>query len=168
MKKILIFTFALLQFEYLSSQIIIQNEVISTSGNSFTTASNRVIDFTFGEVFTTTLNGVGVIVFTQGFQQPVRKKFGILDPILVSIDEQMPNGFSVYPNPFREDITLEIPWDSAVRIEIFDNTGRLVFKGQLSEVINTIDLSALAVGNYQLVFQNKEAFLGRISLIKSH
>jgi hypothetical protein len=168
MKKILIFTFVLLQCEYLSSQITIQNEVLSTSGNSYTTASNRVIDFTFGEVFTTTLIGGSVIVFTQGFQQPARKKFGILDPILVSIGEQMPNGFSIYPNPFREDITVEIPWDSAVRIEIFDNTGRLVFKNQLSEVINTIDLSALAAGNYQLAFQNTEVFLGRISLIKSH
>jgi hypothetical protein len=167
MKKILLVTLTLLQLGFLSAQITIQNEVLSSAGNSFATASDRVVDFTLGEVFTTTLASSNLMV-SQGFQQPARKKFGILDPILVSIDEQMPNGFSVYPNPFREDITLEIPWDSAVRIEIFDNTGRLVFKDQLSEVMNTIDLSALAVGDYQLVFQNKEAFLGRISLIKSH
>ena len=151
----------------LSAQLNLQNEVLSTAGNTFISGS-YVVDFTLGEVFTSTLNDGGTFVYTQGFQQPSRKKFGILDPILVSLDEQVEPGFSVFPNPFRKELSIEFPHSGSVFIQIYDNTGRSVYNDQLSDVLNTIDLSILAVGNYQLVLQTNEALLGRISVIKSH
>lgn len=165
------YLFSTLYFLILSgrifSQITIENEVLSTGGHTFNTGS-YVVDFTLGEVFTSTLNNGGTFVYTQGFQQPVRKKIGILDPILVSLDEQVEPGFSVFPNPFRNELSIEFPHSGSVFIQIYDNTGRSVFSDQLSDILNTIDLSILAVGNYQLVLQTNEALLGRISVIKSH
>jgi hypothetical protein len=166
MKKILL-TATLLQLGYISAQITIQNEVISSAGKSFTTASDRVVDFTLGEVFTATLTSNNLMV-SQGFHQPNRRKFGILNPVLVSLDEEVSENFNVYPNPFRGELTIEIPTTELVYIQLYDNTGRLVLNHQLSQVINTIDLSVLSVGNYQLVLRTSEAFLGRLSLIKSH
>jgi hypothetical protein len=165
--KSLLFTIILLVVSSaLNAQLSIQNEVLSTSGNTFTTASNQ-IDFTFGEVFTATLDPGTGTVFTLGFQQPQRRKITILEPVS-SVDEASMNGFNVYPNPFRGDLTIEIPENSVVSIELYDNTGRMILNDQLSQLLNTVDLSMLAVGNYQLVLQTEDAFLGRISLIKSH
>lgn len=166
-KYLLSALFCLILSGKLFSQITIQNEVLSTAGNTFISGS-YVVDFTLGEVFTSTLNDGGTFVYTQGFQQPSRKKFGILDPILVSLDEQVEPGFSVFPNPFRKELSIEFPHSGSVFIQIYDNTGRSVYNDQLSDVLNTIDLSILAVGNYQLVLQTNEALLGRISVIKSH
>jgi hypothetical protein len=167
MKKILLVTLTLLQLGFLSAQITIQNEVLSSAGNSFATASDRVVDFTLGEVFTATLTSNNLMV-SQGFQQPNRRKFGILNPVLVSLDEEVSENFNVYPNPFRGELTIEIPTTELVYIQLYDNTGRLVLNHLLSQVTNTIDLSVLSVGNYQLVLRTSQAFLGRLSLIKSH
>jgi hypothetical protein len=167
MKKILLLTVTLLQLEYLSAQITIQNEVLSSAGTTFSNSIYQV-DFTFGEVFTSTLTSSTGTLYTQGFQQPNRRKFGILNPVLVSLDEEVSENFNVYPNPFRGELTIEIPTTELVYIQLYDNTGRLVLNHLLSQVTNTIDLSVLSVGNYQLVLQTNEAFLGRLSLIKSH
>ena len=168
MKKNLLYTACtVLLSGTLLAQLSIQNQVLSTAGNTFTTASYE-IDFTLGEVFTNTLvSGTGT-VYTQGFQQPQRRKIGVLEPVLVSVNENGMNGFNVYPNPFRGELTIEISENSSVNIQLYDNSGRLILNDQLSQLLNTIDLSILAVGNYQLVLQAEEDFLGRISLIKSH
>jgi hypothetical protein len=149
-----------------SAQLNFQNDVLSTTGNSFSTGSYQ-IDFTLGEVFTATLDPGNGTVYTQGFQQPQRKKIAILEPVAL-VNEAGMNGFNVYPNPFRGDLTIEITENSSVSIKLYDNTGRLILNDQLSQLMNTIDLSMLAVGNYQLVLQTEGAFLGRISLIKTH
>jgi hypothetical protein len=167
MKKILLLTLTLLELGFLSAQITIQNEVLSSAGTTFSFGSYE-IDFTLGEVFTTTLSTSNGTVYTQGFQQPMRKKIAVLEPVLVSLEEEVSESFSVYPNPFRGDLTIEIPESSSVTFQLFDNSGRLILVDQLSQVVNTIDLSILAVGNYQLVLQTNEALLGRISIIKSH
>ena len=160
------FSFAVLAGT-ISAQLNIQNEVLSSAGTTFSFGSYE-IDFTLGEVFTTTLSAGNGTVYTQGFQQPMRKKIAVLEPVLVSVNENGMNGFNVYPNPFRGDLTIEIPENSLVTFQLFDNSGRLIQVDQLSQVVNTIDLSILAVGNYQLVLQTNEALLGRISIIKSH
>jgi hypothetical protein len=150
-----------------SAQINIQNEVLSTAGNTFSTSTYQV-DFTLGEVFTSTLSSSTGTVYTQGFQQPSKKKFGILDPVLVSLEENVPIDFQVFPNPFRGEITIEVSEYTDLAVQLYDNTGRLVHNENLAEIVTTIDLSRLSVGNYQMILQSKEVFLGRISLIKSH
>ncbi len=167
MKKNLLYTACIVLLSgTVSAQLGIQNQVMSTAGNKFSTASYE-IDFTLGEVFTTTLVSETGTIYTQGFQQPQRKKISILEPVAL-VNEPGMNGFNVYPNPFRGDLTIEIPENSSISIKLYDNTGRLILNDQLSQLMNTIDLSMLPVGNYQLVLQTDEAFLGRISLIKSH
>ena len=149
------------------AQIEIQNHVLATCGNTFTSGS-MVIDQTVGEVFTASLSNGTQLSITQGFQQPMRKKIGFIDPVFVSVEEGNITDFSVYPNPFRGELTVEIPENRSVTFQLFDNTGRLILVDQLSQVTTNIDLSTLSVGNYQLVLQTNDAFLGRISLIKSH
>lgn len=147
------------------SQLIIQNQVLATSGESFT--GSIVVDYTFGETFTSTFPFGSSFVITQGFQQPVRRKIGLLGSF-VSIDELEIFGVEVYPNPFRGEITVEVPENSRLEITIYDNAGRLVYSSQLAEMVTTIGLSELSVGNYQLITTDNQNQIGRMPIIKMH
>jgi hypothetical protein len=149
-----------------SAQLTIQNNVLSSSGNTFNTGTITV-DFTLGEVFTTILDNGNGIIHTQGFHQPMSKKIVIQDPILMSVDEYTSQDVEIYPNPFQDKLIIEYPGKSILTIELYDNSGRLMHASQLSDIINTIDFSTIAVGNYQLVLYDLDEVFGRIPLIKS-
>ena len=58
----------------------------------------------------------------------------------------------VYPNPTEELLTLNLPeTGSPVKLRMFDASGKLVKEEVLSGGINTLDMSALPAGIYQLV-----------------
>ena len=149
-----------------TAQLAIQNNVLSTSGNTFNTGT-YIVDFTLGEVFTTSLDNGNGIIYTQGFQQPWRKKIVIQDPILMAVDEYNSPNVEIYPNPFQDKLIIELPGNSIISVELYDNSGRLMHSSQLSDVMNTIDFSTIAVGNYQLVLYDLDEVFGRIPLIKS-
>lgn len=164
--RILLTTIALLTALYTFSQNTIQNQVLATSGESFTDGS-IVVDFTCGETFTSTFSMGTSYVITQGFQQPIRKKIGIIQPV-TSLDELGNYGIEVYPNPFRGELTIEVSENSQLQVTIFDNSGRLVHTSQLSDIATTIDLSLFSVGNYQLVLTDNQNQIGRMPIIKMH
>jgi hypothetical protein len=123
LKLTFLITFGIISFACYS-QIEIQNNVLSSSGGVY---GNGIItvDYTFGETFTTTLEGSGDFYFTQGFEQPIRKKLTI-DPV-VSIMEILPEGFDVFPNPFSHLINILIPNNEKVDVLFYDISGRLVY-----------------------------------------
>jgi hypothetical protein len=143
------------------AQLSVQNNVFATAGSSFSNGTT-VIDFTFGETFTTILPLESNYIFTQGFQQPISVQSGI------SLDEFLNDGFEVYPNPFRGELEMKIPDNYALEMLLFDNSGRIVYESFLSAVETTIDLSKLANGNYQLVLKKEEKVIGNLTLIKSY
>lgn len=164
MKKILLLFILTISFGAYS-QIQIQNQVLSTSGNSFTDGT-YVMDFTFGETFTSSLSTSSMLI-TQGFQQPKRKKQIAPGPV-VSADELNMPGLSVFPNPFNNEITIEISYLEDLYMIIYDNSGREVGQKELNSITTTIDLSELAVGNYQFnLYTLQNELIGRIPVIKT-
>jgi hypothetical protein len=159
MKILLLFT-TLILTAITHSQMIVQNQALATSGNSFTDG-NIVIDYTFGEVFTESLPLGSMYSVTQGFQQPSDVQFSTIGEIDAS-------KISVYPNPFRSELNIEISKNQLYELFIFDNTGRFIKQIQLTKMINSIELSELAVGNYQVVLINQESLVTRIPVIKSN
>lgn len=149
---------------FVYTQIAIQNEVLATSGESMSNGS-IVVDFTFGETFTNTLPLGSTNVFTQGFQQPARKKAGFFGPVS-SLSELEELVIEVYPNPFFGALTIEVTKSSDLHIAILDNSGRRVHSSQLSDIITTLDLSVLLAGKYQLVIADKETLIGRLPIVK--
>jgi hypothetical protein len=71
-----------------------------------------------------------------------------------SIHQISENDIRVYPNPFSENITVELPSHAGknVSIEIYDNSGRLVYNNQFSmeKTIPVNDLNRLHKGVYIL------------------
>jgi hypothetical protein len=63
---------------------------------------------------------------------------------------------SVYPNPATTELTVELWWNVASDIEIFDATGKLVVRqNQVSGDLIRIDLNDLTPGLYTLRITNK-------------
>jgi hypothetical protein len=167
MIRILFFIFSL---HCISSygQATIQNSVLSTVGNSYTSA-NVVVDFTFGETFTNSLSASHLI--TQGFQQPLRKKIvvqptgglntaGIYDEEMLEIQ--------VYPNPFQTCFSIELNANLPLILSIYDNSGRMVFTQKIGDLLQKIELNDLATGSYSLVLKLNEDLIFRQNLIKTH
>jgi len=133
----------------INAQITIQNSVLSSGGFNFENAS-IISEFTFGETFTSTLDQGQNSYLTQGFHQPTRNK--LTTPIsVVGLYDLTECSFNVFPNPFRDEFTIE--WENGmnINVEIYDLTGRLIYTERFLGFSTKIDLSTLAVGEYRLL-----------------
>jgi hypothetical protein len=73
------------------------------------------------------------------------------------INELQENGaFKIYPNPARKRLMLKGNFTSKVEAEIFDMSGRSVYKKVLSSESDFIDLNRTAAGNYLLKLKTEK------------
>ena len=165
MKSLSIIAFLLICF-FSRSQLFVQNQVMAASGNQFT-VGNTSIQFTLGETFTSTLSSGSTAVLTQGFHQPMRKQVFILENNLSTqdLDEFQMN---VYPNPFNDFFTIEVPDVPDLNVQIVDLLGRDIQQFELSELVNQIDMSSLSIGNYQLIILSGTDVIQNLEIIKSN
>ena len=63
--------------------------------------------------------------------------------------------FSIHPNPANDIITITFSDEELIEFILFDNTGRIIQKQQLSQLKNTIDLSAISKGIYVIKLNSK-------------
>lgn len=85
--------------------------------------------------------------FNQGFQQA--------DDLITSLNDQLSGGFTVYPNPFSNYLSIETDMDVA-SIRLFDMKGTLVADMNYSNH-QSVDLSFLSAGLYQLVLLSNQS-----------
>ena len=57
---------------------------------------------------------------------------------------------SIHPNPVHSDLTIDITFDDAIRLKLYDISGRLIFNRPSEISTTTIDLSQLKTGVYFL------------------
>ena len=69
-----------------------------------------------------------------------------------NINEIATASFSAYPNPFKEQLNIELKQAQATEISLYDNSGKLIFTKNISNT-SIIDMSQyqLKAGNYNLV-----------------
>lgn len=137
-------------------------EVIASTGNSFSNASGS-LTFTVGEVVIET-HSIGGIIITQGFNQPADDfTTGLPAPAAAT-------GVTVFPNPTRNELFIDLGtarpgWTGS----LFDLCGRLVITNPLMLARNTLDLSDLANGTYNLRLTDARGELtGVFQLIIAH
>ncbi|MFC7358299.1 S8 family serine peptidase [Jejudonia soesokkakensis] len=97
----------------------------------------------------------------HGFQVRVEEALGVNDGTDLS-------NIQLYPNPASEIITLSNPQNIQLRdVQVFDLTGRLILKVNLSEALSEtqINISALQSASYMLVISSEDASLTK-QLIK--
>ena len=82
---------------------------------------------------------------------------GLIGCISSSINENndQAENYKVFPNPFNQELTIEVKSAQDNDFEIYNVIGELVISGKLNSQINTIDLSSLAPNVYILNVKNQ-------------
>jgi Secretion system C-terminal sorting domain len=113
----------------------IERQVIGATGSTLTDGTTATIDFTVGEVATTSLTN-GATILTQGFQQgEVSGALSVTNPELL--------GVKLYPNPAISKINISGLKEKS-SLNVYDINGRLVmqFKDYLDKPIDVINLQS--------------------------
>ena len=130
------------------SQVILDHQVISSTGSYNNTGSINASSTT-GEVVVGTSITANLVV-TQGFQQPLPTD------IIIGMKNVEPEGIkiNVYPNPTMDMVTVEFSLSVAIKIVIdtYNEAGQLIFAGNELNVENhskqQLDFSRLSAGDY--------------------
>lgn len=82
---------------------------------------------------------------------------GLIGCTTTSINENngQAENYKVFPNPFNQELTIEVKSAQANDFEIYNVIGELVISGKLNSQINTIDLSSLAPNVYIININNQ-------------
>ncbi len=148
LKKLLLA--GMISVQLLSAQTPFSPQVLSTSGGDFKNTQFQ-LTYTIGEMSAVSTLSAGNAIATQGFNQPDKFTVAFIDePGLV-------NGINLFPNPAATEILIDFEQDvrSALRIEIFDASGRLVqpailINNQAIQELVAIPVNNLAAGIYSV------------------
>ncbi len=75
-------------------------------------------------------------------------QFTVVDDGSTGVETLETEIFSIYPNPANDKIQVKLKHSKSQEIQIIDIKGELMFKGILTEMISTIDVSKLSNGVY--------------------
>jgi len=89
---------------------------------------------------------------------------GLMGCTTLSINENngQAENYKVFPNPFNQELTIEVKSAQANDFKIYNVIGELVISGKLNSQTNTIDLSSLAPNIYILNIKNQSIKLVKI------
>lgn len=131
--------------------------VVSNSGSSFVN-SNIKLDYTIGEVLTSTLDNNGYLV-TQGFHQ-------ISWSILSSNNILNEVNIKIFPNPTSDYLNICSEISSDILVEIFNVNGQKLFKSS-ENTSHTIDVSNFSKGVYIINVYIQNQLSKTVKLLKS-
>ncbi|MDC0257748.1 T9SS type A sorting domain-containing protein [Crocinitomicaceae bacterium] len=146
-------------FSLFATLTVTAQEVVSTQGDSYSTASAN-IDFTIGEVVINTGTD-GTNDLTQGFHQTNWNFVGLEDHAL---DYEA----IIFPNPTENVLNIRTSMYENVTYTLYDAKGKLVMQDILSAEQTPIQVSQLAPGSYSLTLNNETQNLKTFKLIKTH
>ncbi len=135
-------------------------EVVSAAGAHFSNATHQ-ISFTIGESVIATHSNAGNTL-TQGFHQTK------LD--VISLDEiSLVENIQVYPNPVLQSLTIYTTGGvGQLTLHMYASDGReVLFKKITAEGEETIDVSSLAKGSYNLQLIDSNQSIQSFSIIKT-
>ena len=126
------------------------HDVVSASGASFKQSSGY-ITYTIGELVTHTLTGTSEIL-TQGFLQT-----GLPKSWRTSVEDVPDFEMSVYPNPVKDLLIMQVELLPDLQYTLHDVTGVLIDRGLVLNERSEIDFSYLSPAIYILrVFDNNQ------------
>ncbi len=83
----------------------------------------------------------------------------------LGVDELLQFGVTVYPNPATDFIKIESTKSMIERVELTDNSGRLVLETTFDDKMGQIETSQLAKGNYQLIVRTADQVF-KVQIVK--
>ena len=132
------------------------HELVSASGASFQNSSGY-ISYSIGEVITTTLTSSSAIL-TQGFHQTRLRTVPVINQSAIQM--------SVFPNPVKDLLILQIGDPLGFDYLLYDVRGGLLERGQVLDERTEINFSALAPAVYILRVTNHKEELRLFQIVK--
>ena len=132
------------------------HELVSASGASFKNSSGY-ISYSIGEVITTTLTSSSAIL-TQGFHQTRLRTVPVINQSAIQM--------SVFPNPVKDLLILQIGDPLGFDYLLYDVRGGLLERGQVLDERTEINFSALAPAVYILRVTNHKEELRLFQIVK--
>ena len=152
----------------------VENKVVIDS-NSISDYSGGWQQYTLLDTITTSINDSVGVVLTAGigdfcicnvaFDQI---ELTVIDTLTTSSnDEADVIPMQVYPNPFSDHVTFEVPYPKNYQVAITDISGKLIRLVNANENIVNIDLSTTAEGLYfySILTSDTHALLGRGKIV---
>jgi hypothetical protein len=138
MKKLLLIFGGIAGFSSAFAQTL--SPQVFASGGTNLTGTNATMEFTIGEVATSTLTA-GSDALTQGFNQPEIE--------IVAVEEFIDvYTIQLYPNPTEQFITVETNSEEELQVEVFDALGKKVIDPHMFNQKVALDVHAMANGTY--------------------
>jgi len=132
------------------------DELVSASGASFQNSSGY-ISYSIGEVVITTLTSSSAIL-TQDFHQTRYRTVSILNHSAIQM--------SVFPNPVKDLLILQIEDPLGFDYLLYDVRGGLLERGQVLDERTEINFSALAPAMYILRVTNYKEEVRLFQIVK--
>jgi hypothetical protein len=128
----------------------LHHQMLSAQGGLKQTQSGIIVSQTIGQTSVTGNYSNRNLNVGQGFQQ---SKVGRLH--IKGLNKEIL--LTIFPNPFENQITISYNAQELVNVTIFDMTGKLIYKNNLSFISenNTIDVSFFSIGVYLVRLQSK-------------
>lgn len=144
---------------------ITQNGLLLTATTNFTETiqwylNGIAIQGANGQQYTATQNGTYTVVYSNRFNCSKTSKAIVI--LNVGISDKQLESFSIYPNPFQNEVTVKLDEFSVpVTVTICDFSGRKLVQKEVSDVSQTFDMSAFSNGIYIFQFQNAKGIISK-------
>lgn len=78
-----------------------------------------------------------------GFKSTYKVKSNYVNNVAFDINEFNINNFNIYPNPVKDKLNIDLPYNKNIKYDIYNSIGKLILSGYCENktVINTTDLS---------------------------
>jgi hypothetical protein len=131
------------------SQVEAQTTINVTSHSA--SINGIVYDYSIGEMTMISTERASNLIVTQGILQP-NSRTSKTDEVISKID--FVDFVKVYPNPTSNILFIELTDTENATFQLFDALGKILVDTKSIGMKSRIDLSAFAIGNYNLVVKN--------------
>jgi hypothetical protein len=89
------------------------------------------------------------------------------DALLSTLDNELANIFSIYPNPTKDILNLVCEGEMEYSMSLYNSLGQMLMNTEFQSRQNNIDVSALNTGIYMLTIKTKSGQQSNFKFIKN-
>ena len=115
--------------------------------------TNTPISGVTNRIFSPLVNGIYKAHISDGVCSDTSDCFSVTGLSTNGVFEDL--GLSIYPNPLKNEMHINIGINQIILVDIYDNTGEIVISKRVQNPISTIDMSMVSAGVYIVKCSNQ-------------
>ncbi len=147
-----------------STELLVGNSELSYAAGTYKALGNNGTCYNSSITNCTTVNNVpdSILMALYYCSDHLPVVLSLVSDIVLSVDESHIPHFSIYPNPAKNELTIDLKNDKDLEIQIFDLTSKIQIKKLISGSTK-VDVSSLKSGVY---FVNVEGIQSTLKFVK--